>query len=93
VGGKTERWRQNTDAGSFRDPDITVGVWIGFDDKRVVGAAEAGSLAAPGWDEFMQGYIDGRPTRKDPPDSAPATRVPARRPEDGNGVTGNAGPS
>ena len=61
----------NTDAWFVGfDPDITVGVWIGFDDKRKsLGAAEQGSFVAlPIWMEFMKAYIDGRPDKDDPPE-------------------------
>ena len=71
LAGKTGTVDENTDAWFVGfDPDITVGVWIGFDDKRKsLGTAEQGSLAAlPMWMEFMQGYIDGRPDKDDPPD-------------------------
>jgi penicillin-binding protein 1A len=73
LGGKTGTVDDNTDAWFIGfDPDITVGVWIGFDDKRKsLGTAEQGSLAAlPMWMEFMQGYIDGRDDKDDPPDFA-----------------------
>jgi penicillin-binding protein 1A len=71
LAGKTGTVDDNTDAWFIGfDPDITVGVWIGFDDKRKsLGTAEQGSLAAlPMWMEFMQAYIDGRPDKDDPPD-------------------------
>jgi penicillin-binding protein 1A len=71
LAGKTGTVDENTDAWFVGfDPDITVGVWIGFDDKRKsLGAAEQGALAAlPMWMEFMQGYIEGRPDKDDPPD-------------------------
>jgi penicillin-binding protein 1A len=71
LAGKTGTVDENTDAWFIGfDPDITVGVWIGLDDKRKsLGTAEQGSLAAlPMWMEFMQGYIDGRPDKDDPPD-------------------------
>jgi penicillin-binding protein 1A len=70
LAGKTGTVDDNTDAWFVGfDPDITVGVWIGFDDKRKsLGTAEQGSLAAlPMWMEFMRGYIDGRPDKDDPP--------------------------
>jgi penicillin-binding protein 1A len=70
LAGKTGTVDDNTDAWFVGfDPDITVGVWIGYDDKRKsLGTAEQGSLAAlPMWMEFMQGYIDGRPDKDDPP--------------------------
>jgi len=71
LAGKTGTVDDNTDAWFIGfDPDITVGVWIGYDDKRkTLGTSEQGSLAAlPMWMEFMQGYIDGRDDKDDPPD-------------------------
>ena len=71
LAGKTGTVDDNTDAWFIGfDPDITVGVWIGNDDKRKsLGASEQGSLAAlPMWMEFMQGYINGRDDKDDPPD-------------------------
>jgi len=71
LAGKTGTVDDNTDAWFIGfDPDITVGVWIGYDDKRKsLGTAEQGSLAAlPMWMEFMQGYIDGRQDKGDPPE-------------------------
>jgi penicillin-binding protein 1A len=71
LAGKTGTVDENTDAWFIGfDPDITVGVWIGYDDKRKsLGTDEQGSKAAlPMWMEFMQGYIDGRPDKDDPPD-------------------------
>jgi penicillin-binding protein 1A len=70
LAGKTGTVDDNTDAWFIGfDPDITVGVWIGNDDKRKsLGTAEQGSLAAlPMWMEFMQGYIEGRVDKDDPP--------------------------
>ena len=71
LAGKTGTVDENTDAWFIGfDPNITVGVWIGFDDKRKsLGTAEQGAFAAlPMWMEFMRGYIDGRPDKDDPPD-------------------------
>ncbi len=71
LAGKTGTVDENTDAWFIGfDPDITVGVWIGNDDKRKsLGADEQGSKAAlPMWMEFMQGYIDGRSDKNNPPD-------------------------
>jgi penicillin-binding protein 1A len=71
LAGKTGTVDDNTDAWFVGfDPDITVGVWIGFDDKRKsLGAAEQGAFAAlPMWMEFMKAYIDGRPDKDDPPE-------------------------
>ena len=69
LAGKTGTVDDNTDAWFIGfDPDITVGVWIGLDEKKSLGAAEQGSFAAlPMWMEFMQAYIDARPGKDDPP--------------------------
>ncbi|HYM24086.1 MAG TPA: PBP1A family penicillin-binding protein [Vicinamibacterales bacterium] len=71
LAGKTGTVDENTDAWFVGfDPDITVGVWIGYDDKRKsLGTAEQGSFAAlPMWIDFMKNYIDSRPDKDDPPD-------------------------
>jgi len=71
LAGKTGTVDDNTDAWFIGfDPDITVGVWIGNDDKRKsLGRAEQGSFVAlPIWMEFMRAYIDGRADKDDPPD-------------------------
>ncbi len=70
LAGKTGTVDENTDAWFVGfDPDITVGVWLGFDDKRKsLGTAEQGAFAAlPIWMEFMRAYIDARPDKDDPP--------------------------
>jgi penicillin-binding protein 1A len=75
LAGKTGTVDDNTDAWFVGfDPDITVGVWLGFDDKRKsLGGAEQGAFAAlPIWMDFMKTYIDGR----DDKDSAPAFEAP-----------------
>ncbi len=73
LAGKTGTVDDNTDAWFVGfDPDITVGVWLGFDDKRKsLGSVEQGAFAAlPIWMEFMKAYIDGRPDKDDPPEFA-----------------------
>jgi penicillin-binding protein 1A len=72
LAGKTGTVDDNTDAWFIGfDPDISVGVWIGFDEKKSLGSDEQGSKAAlPVWMEFMKAYIDGRP------DSAPQFQAP-----------------
>ena len=53
------------------DPNITVGVWVGYDEKRPIGGSsngETGATAAlPIWMDFMRTYIDARNDRKNPP--------------------------
>jgi penicillin-binding protein 1A len=73
LAGKTGTVDDNTDAWFVGfDPDITVGVWLGFDDKRKsLGAVEQGAyVALPIWLEFMKNYIDARPDKDDPPEFA-----------------------
>ena len=71
LAGKTGTVDDNTDAWFVGfDPDITVGVWLGFDDKRKsLGTVEQGAYAAlPIWMDFMKTYIDERPDKDDPPE-------------------------
>jgi penicillin-binding protein 1A len=70
LGGKTGTVDDNTDAWFIGfDPDITVGVWTGLDEKKPLGANETGAVAAlPIWMEFMRAYIEGRPDRETPPE-------------------------
>jgi len=73
LAGKTGTVDENTDAWFVGfDPDITAGVWMGYDDKRKsLGAVEQGAFAAlPIWMDFMKSYIDQRPDKDDPPDFA-----------------------
>jgi penicillin-binding protein 1A len=70
LAGKTGTVDNNTDAwfAGF-DPDITVGVWVGYDEKRPIGSTETGASAAlPIWVDFMKAYIEKRGDRKNPPD-------------------------
>ncbi|MBI2828198.1 MAG: PBP1A family penicillin-binding protein [Acidobacteria bacterium] len=54
------------------DPNITVGVWVGYDEKKPIGGSsngETGATAAlPIWIDFMRAYIDTRGDRKNPPE-------------------------
>ena len=69
IAGKTGTVDENTDAWFVGfDPDITVGVWVGHDEKKSLGSLEQGAVAAlPIWMEFMKAYIDTRPDRDHPP--------------------------
>jgi penicillin-binding protein 1A len=78
LAGKTGTVDDNTDAWFIGfDPDLTVGVWIGFDEKKSLGGLEQGAIAAlPIWTDFMKAYIDGRPDKDQPPAfSAPGNIV------------------
>jgi penicillin-binding protein 1A len=69
LAGKTGTMDEYTDAWFIGfDPNITVGVWVGYDEKRPLGSNETGAQAAlPIWMDFMKGYIDLRADRKNPP--------------------------
>jgi penicillin-binding protein 1A len=69
LAGKTGTVNDNTDAWFVGfDPDITVGVWVGYDMKRPIGPTETGGTAAlPIWIDFMREYIDKRGDRTNPP--------------------------
>jgi penicillin-binding protein 1A len=61
-GGKTGTTNDYTDAWFIGfDPDITVGVWVGHDQKKPLGPSETGSQAAlPIWMDFMKAWIGDR---------------------------------
>lgn len=59
LAGKTGTVDDFTDASFIGfDPDITVGVWVGHDEKKPLGPNEEGARAAlPIWIEFMKSHI------------------------------------
>src|ERR1700674_837549 len=66
AGGKTGTTNDFTDAWFIGfTPEITAGVWVGYDDKAVsLGKPETGAIAAlPIWVEFMQGALNGKPVQ------------------------------
>ena len=69
LAGKTGTVDDNTDAWFIGfDPDITVGVWVGLDEKKPLGGKETGAIAAlPVWMNFMKSYIDAQPDKDHPP--------------------------
>jgi penicillin-binding protein 1A len=77
LGGKTGTTNDFTDAWFIGfDPNITVGVWVGYDDKKPLGPAETGAQAAlPIWKAFMKAYIDARGDRKNPPTFEPPGNI------------------
>ncbi len=64
LGGKTGTMDDYTDAWFVGfGPDITVGVWVGYDEKKTLGDGEEGArVALPIWTDFLQAYTDGRET-------------------------------
>jgi penicillin-binding protein 1A len=69
LAGKTGTVNDNTDAWFVGfDPELTVGVWTGLDEKKPLGADETGAKAAlPIWIEFMKEHIARRRAAGDPP--------------------------
>ncbi len=69
LAGKTGTVDDYTDAWFVGfDPNITVGVWVGHDEKKPIGPNESGTLAAlPMWLDFMRDYLDLRVDREQPP--------------------------
>jgi penicillin-binding protein 1A len=69
LAGKTGTVDDNTDAWFIGfDPDLTIGVWVGFDEKKSMGALEQGAIAAlPIWTDVMKGHIARHTDKDDPP--------------------------
>jgi len=76
LAGKTGTTNDFTDAWFVGfSPSLTAGVWIGFDEKKTLGAKETGARAAlPVWMEFMSAALAG----KDPGQFQPPPDLPAR---------------
>jgi penicillin-binding protein 1A len=84
LGGKTGTTDDYTDAWFIGfDPDITVGVWTGYDQKKPLGGNQTGTVAAlPIWMDIMKSWVarrraDGGPT---PEFTRPANIVTADTP-------------
>ena len=77
LAGKTGTVDDNTDAWFIGfDPDITVGVWTGLDEKKPIGRNETGAVAAlPIWMEFMKDYIASRADKDTPPQFEPPGNI------------------
>ena len=62
VGGKTGTTDDYTDAWFIGfDPEITIGVWIGYDQKKPIGSNATGTTAAlPIWTNIMKTWVDRR---------------------------------
>jgi len=89
VAGKTGTTNDFTDAWFVGfSPTMTCGVWVGYDEKKSLGAKETGAHAAlPIWMNFMTTAMAGKDVgdfqpsplaarvgqRLDTPDNAPAT--------------------
>jgi penicillin-binding protein 1A len=74
LGGKTGTTNDFTDAWFVGfSPGMTAGVWVGFDEKKSLGAKETGAKAAlPIWMQFMTAALAG----KDPGEFQPPPELP-----------------
>jgi penicillin-binding protein 1A len=77
LAGKTGTVDDNTDAWFVGfDPNITVGVWIGNDEKKPIGYNETGTTAAlPMWMDFMKVYIELYGDKENPPTFDPPGNI------------------
>ncbi|MGE5244622.1 MAG: penicillin-binding protein 1A [Betaproteobacteria bacterium] len=69
LAGKTGTVDANTDAWFIGfDPNLTIGVWVGLDEKKPIGYNQTGAVAAlPIWMDVMKAYIDRQPDKDNPP--------------------------
>ena len=57
-------------------PEISLGVWLGYDEKKPIGNGETGTTAAlPIWIDIMRAYLDGRDREHPPQFEAPGNIV------------------
>ena len=70
VAGKTGTMDDYTDAWFIGfDPSITIGVWVGYDEKKPLGSGETGAAAAlPIWIDVMRAYLAKNVDRKKVPE-------------------------
>ncbi len=68
VGGKTGTTNFGGDVWFIGySPDVVTGVWVGYDEKRVLGKGETGgSTALPIWRDYMKAALAGFPKRDFP---------------------------
>jgi len=79
LGGKTGTTNDFTDAWFVGfSPTLTCGVWIGYDEKKSLGAKESGGHAAlPIWMDFMKVALTSRDQGEFPP--APSANAPLQK--------------
>jgi penicillin-binding protein 1A len=77
LAGKTGTVNDYTDAWFVGfDPEVTIGVWLGYDEKKPIGNGETGTTAAlPIWIDIMRAYLDGRDRTTPPAFEAPGNIV------------------
>ena len=74
LAGKTGTTNNFTDAWFVGfSPSLTCGVWIGYDEKKILGAKESGARAAlPIWMDFMKVALEGKDSGEfQPPEPTP----------------------
>ena len=78
LAGKTGTTNNFTDAWFVGfSPSITCGVWIGYDEKKFLGAKETGARAAlPIWMDFMKVALAGKDPGEFQPPDLPANSAP-----------------
>lgn len=69
LAGKTGTTNRSNDAWFIGfSPDLTVGVFVGFDNPRSLGKKEQGaSVAVPIFKDFMEEALEGQPRAFPPP--------------------------
>ena len=78
LAGKTGTTNDQADAWFMGfSPDVTTGVWVGYDSVKVLGWGETGGKTAlPIWRDYMEVALQGRPVRDfDAPDEIVYQRV------------------
>jgi penicillin-binding protein 1A len=77
LAGKTGTVDDYTDAWFIGfDPNVTVGIWVGYDEKKPIGPNETGTTAAlPIWMDFMREYLELRGDRDNPPEFEPPGNI------------------
>lgn len=80
LAGKTGTTNDFTDAWFVGfSPTMTCGVWIGYDEKKSLGAKESGARAAlPIWMDFMKVALAGKDPGQFQPPPAPTGTVPPK---------------
>ena len=83
LGGKTGTTNDFTDAWFMGfSPSITCGVWVGFDEKKSLGAKETGAKAAlPIWIDYMKAALAGKPPEDFVGQPAPPANAVAKKGE------------
>ncbi|MBP7778739.1 MAG: PBP1A family penicillin-binding protein [Acidobacteria bacterium] len=77
LAGKTGTVDDYTDAWFVGfDPEITLGVWLGYDEKKPIGNGETGTTAAlPIWIDIMRAWLEDRDREHPPEFDAPGNIV------------------